>query len=79
MNMSSVNQATLLGHRLDVLNRDQFSNIVSQSVKDKNNGYVTFVNAHMIVEASENKGFAGVLESSMLNLCDGMSIIHALR
>ncbi|MEZ4720936.1 MAG: WecB/TagA/CpsF family glycosyltransferase [Flavobacteriales bacterium] len=77
--MPSVEHTSLLGHRVDILTRDQFTDVISECVKDTANGYVSFVNAHMMVEAHENPRFALVLEGSMLNLCDGMSIVRTLR
>jgi len=48
-------------------------------IKMKTSKYVCFANAHMIVEAAQNKKFASILHSSDAIFMDGMSLVLANR
>lgn len=54
-------------------------NHVLKLAKDKTSSYVCFANAHMTIEAHENKAFAEVVNNSTLTLADGMPLVHAFK
>lgn len=54
-------------------------NHVLKLAKDKTSSYVCFANAHMTIEAHENKAFAEVVNNSTLTVADGMPLVHAFK
>lgn len=71
--------SSLLGHRLDSMTPPELLSQTQSIVEESRQGFITFCNVHMLIEAEKNPAFAEVLTRSIYNTTDGMPLVKLLR
>lgn len=55
-------------------NHQTFNNIIESAIKKKTKGYICVVDGNVLTMAQKNLQYCEVLNSSIVNTCDGSSI-----
>jgi N-acetylglucosaminyldiphosphoundecaprenol N-acetyl-beta-D-mannosaminyltransferase len=77
--ITPVNQARVLGVRVDCLDMDAALNRIEQLVDEGGHHLVATVNPEFVMRATADQEFARVLESADLCLADGSGVVWAAR
>ena len=69
----------VLNCRVDLINKDDALSLVQKSIEEKKNFQIITINPEMIMNAQSNSSFLNIINSSDLNIVDGIGVKIALK
>ena len=72
-------KAIILNCRVDLLNENEALELSKKSIEEKKNFHIITINPEMIMNAQKNPAFLEIINSSDLNIIDGVGVKIALK
>ena len=74
-----IKNTTVLNCRVDLVDEKEAIELVQKSIEEKNNLHIITINPEMIMNAQKNLSFLNIVNSSDLNITDGVGVKMALK
>ena len=74
-----IKNTTVLNCRVDLVDEKEAIELVQKSIEEKNNLHIITINPEMIMNTQKNLSFLNIVNSSDLNITDGVGVKMALK